>query len=161
MSRLHSLHFSTRQSDCLSAHHFPHRHRVLFRPAGMSTLGAEEPAGLGLEGAVSPVLGAVLRPSEAFAEFSAVGAPDSLLALPFPVERALEQHGSDAFLLVPVVTAGGMGRSCALIESHLAHLVLVSVGTSAHCDRLLLFVVGCRLSGIGLCKLPPPAQAAG
>ena len=120
MSRLHSLHFSTRQSDCLNAHHFPHRHRVLFSPDGSSALGADDPAALGLEGAVSPVPGAVLWPAEAFDALTLGETPDSLLALSLPVEWALEQHCSDALSLMPVVRAGVVNGSRALMQRHLA-----------------------------------------
>jgi len=120
MSRLHSLHFSTRHSDCLSAHHFPHRHRVLFSPDGTSAPGAYEPAALSLEGAVPPVLGAVFGPAEALDKLSTIGAPDSLLSLPLPVERTLGQHGSDALALAPVVGAGVVDGSRTLMQRHLA-----------------------------------------
>ncbi len=120
MSRLHSLHFSTRQSDWRKAHHFPHRHRVLFSPGGMSALGADESAALGLEGAILPVLGAVFWPAEALDKLSVGETPDSLLALSLSVERALGLHGSDTLSFLPVVWAGLMGRSQALMQRHLA-----------------------------------------
>ena len=84
MSRLHSLHRSTRQSDCLSARHFPHRHRVVFSPGGMSALWADEPAALGLKGTVPPVSGAVFGPAEALDGLLPGAAPDALLSLTLP-----------------------------------------------------------------------------
>ena len=84
MSRLHSLHLSTRQSDCLSAHHFPHRHRALPIPDGVSAPATDDLASLGLPGAVLPVLGAVGWPAEALDGLLPGAAPDLLLSLALP-----------------------------------------------------------------------------
>jgi hypothetical protein len=84
MSRLHSLHRSTRQSGCLSAHHFPHTHRALLIPDDVSAPIADDPAALGLEGAVLPVLGAVRWRAEALDDLLPGAAPDALLSLALP-----------------------------------------------------------------------------
>jgi len=84
MSRLHSLHFRTRQSACLSAHHFPHTHRALLIPDDVPAPVTDDPGSLGLEGAVLPVLGAVLWRAEALDDLLAGAAPDSLLSLALP-----------------------------------------------------------------------------
>ena len=128
MSRLHSLHRSTRPSGVLSAHHFPHTHRTLLVPDNVPALGANDLTSLGLEGAVSPVLGTVLGPAEALDTLPAVCAPDSLLTPALSVERALGQHRSDSFPFVPVVLAGLMNGSRAFMQRYLAKLVLVPVG---------------------------------
>ena len=84
MSRLHSLHRSTRQSACLNAHHFPHRHRALLTPDDVPAPVADDPASLGTEGAVLPVPGAVLGPAEALDGVLPGAAPESLLSLALP-----------------------------------------------------------------------------
>jgi hypothetical protein len=89
MSRLHSLHLSTRQSDCLSAHHFPHRHRALPSPDGMPALGADDLASLGPEGAMLPVLGAVLWPAKALDGMLPGMTPDSPLSFALSGQWAL------------------------------------------------------------------------